>query len=207
MGVLAMRTPPLDVLDWGCGSAEYRPLIERLGHRYVGLDSEGAAADILADVHALPFEDGAFDHIITNAVLEHVANPFLAVCELARVMKPGAVFSGSVAFMEPHHYRSRFHLTADAVMDVLTYAGLRVQAIWPSETWLVFDSLARMHGPISGPSRQLFRLAGALERVIRQRHLHPRELRNGRWLRRKSAEEYADELLVVTGQVDFLASR
>ena len=95
LGILASRAAPLDVLDWGCGTAEYRPLIEALGHRYVGVDGAGSGADVLVDVHSLPFAPDAFDHVITNAVLEHVANPFLAMREVARVLKRDGIRRGA----------------------------------------------------------------------------------------------------------------
>ena len=208
LSILAERGGLLDVLDWGCGTAEYRPLITRvLGHRYVGVDSEGAGADVLTDVHALPFRDDSFDHVITSAVLEHVANPFLAVREVARVLRRDGIFSGSVAFMEPYHHRSYFHFSPDAVVHVLGTAGLRLEGMWPQEGWTVFESLAWMPGPVSGPTRLLLRWLGRLEKLVRVRHLHPREVRAHRWLRRRTPDELADELLTLTGQVDFVARK
>jgi SAM-dependent methyltransferase len=208
LSILAERGPLLDVLDWGCGTAEYRPLVtDVLRDRYVGVDRDGRDADVLTDVHVLPFRDASFDHVITNAVLEHTANPFVAVREVARVLKPGGVFSGSVAFMEPYHHRSYFHPSPDGVAHVMGTAGLDLEGLWPQETWTVFQSLADMPGPISGPTRLVLRWLGRWERLVRRRQLHPREMRAGRWMRRRTAEELAAELLTITGQVDFLARR
>jgi SAM-dependent methyltransferase len=207
LSILARRGGTLDVMDWGCGRGEYRPVVEGLGHRYVGVDVEGLDADVLADAHSLPFASGTLDHVITNAVLEHVANPFIAVAEVARLLKRGGVFSGSVAFLEPYHYRSHFHLSPDAVVHTLSSAGLRVDAIWPQENWTVFDSLASMPGPITGVGRRLLRLVAGFERATRRRFLHPREIRAGRWLRRKSDQQFRRELLTLTGQVDFVAMK
>ncbi len=208
LSILASRPGPLDLLDWGCGTAEYRPLVQDvLGHRYVGFDSEGVAADVLGDAHRLPFRSESFDHVLTNAVLEHVANPFVGIREVARVLRKGGVFSGSVAFLEPYHAHSYFHLTPDGVQHVLTTAGLRVEGLWPQERWTVFDSLAAMPGPVSGPSRWALRVIARLERFVRARELHPRALRTGAWLRRRPAEELDRELLMVTGQVDFCARK
>jgi SAM-dependent methyltransferase len=207
LALLAARRPPLDVLDWGCGTGEYRAPVEGLGHRYVGVDATGEAADVLADLHTLPFVSDAFDHLVTNAVLEHVSNPFVAVSEAARVLKPAGVFSGSAAFLEPYHHASRFHLSPDAIVEVFAFAGLRLEAIWPQEHWTVFDSLATMPGPVSSPARWLLRAAGGVDAVLRRRHWHPRERRHGRWLRRKSAAERRDEMLVTTGQIDFVARK
>lgn len=208
LAILARRPGPLDVLDWGCGTAAYRAVVrDVLGHRYVGVDVAGAGADVRADVHRLPFRARAFDHVITNAVLEHVADPVGAVREVARVLRAGGQFSGSAAFLEPHHHRSYFHLTSDGLVRVLTEAGFRVEAIWPQEGWTVFDSLAEMPGPVSGPSRWVLGRVAAFERWARARHLHPREIRAGRWLARKSPELRHAELLTLAGQIDFLACR
>ena len=195
------------VLDWGCGTGEYRALVTALGRRYVGVDVASAGADVRGDAHALPFRDASFDHVITNAVLEHVAEPFVAVREVARVLRPGGRLSGSVAFLEPHHYDSYFHLSPDAVVEVLTRAGLALEALWPQEHWLVFDSLAAMPGPITAPTRLGLRLLSGLERLLRSRHLHPRAIRSRRWLRRRDGAELRDEQLALTGQVDFLARK
>jgi SAM-dependent methyltransferase len=43
------------------------------------------------DAEALPFEDGRFDLIIANHILEHVLHPHQAVAEFARCLKPGGV--------------------------------------------------------------------------------------------------------------------
>jgi len=208
LAILAARHGRLDVLDLGCGGAEYRPLVrDLLGHRYVGLDRDGPEADVLADAHRLPFRSSSFDHVVSGAVLEHVAYPHVAVREVARVLRPAGRFSGSVAFLEPHHHASCFHLTADGLVHVLAAAGLDVVGVWPQEGWTVFDSLAEMHGPISGPTRWALKRLGALERRVRRRWWHPRERQAGRWLREKTVEELHAERLTLAGQIDFMAAK
>jgi len=208
LSILADRAGRLNVLDWGCGTAAYRvPVRDVLGHHYVGVDVDGADVDVRADVHRLPFRSATFDHVITNAVLEHVADPVAAVCEVERVLRPGGAFSGSVAFLEPHHQRSHFHLTADGVTHLFAVARLKLEALWPQGDWLVYESLATMPGPISGPTRWMLRRLGAFERVVGAWRLHPREMANRRWLRRKSPAERRAELMTITGQVHFLATK
>ena len=171
------------------------------------MDIEPPGADVIADAHRLPFLTASFDHVITNAVLEHVTNPENAVREIARVLRPGGVFSGSVAFLEPHHYRSHFHLTADGVQRVLTMARFRIDAIWPEEGWLFYDSFANMPGPVSTPTRWALRTLGRFERVLGSRYFHPRERRAGRWLKRKSLRDRHLELLAISGQIHFVAAK
>lgn len=48
-------------------------------------------AIIRADICSIPFEENTFDLILCSHVLEHVANDRLAMSELLRVMKPGAL--------------------------------------------------------------------------------------------------------------------
>lgn len=42
-----------------------------------------------ADVHRLPFADDSFDVVHAHQVLQHVADPVLALTEMARVCRPG----------------------------------------------------------------------------------------------------------------------
>ncbi len=208
LSILASRPGQLDVMDWGCGAAGYRaPIRDGLGHRYVGVDVEGAGADVLADVHLLPFRSEGFDHVITGAVLEHVASPILAAREVSRVLRRGGVFSGSTAFLEPYHLHSHFHLSPDGLMRVLESARFEVEGLWPQEGWTVFDSLAEMPGPVSTPTRWILRRLNRFERLIRARHLHPRAIRTRRWLRRREPHEIHADLLALTGQIDFLARK
>jgi SAM-dependent methyltransferase len=45
----------------------------------------------VADIHALPFEDGEFDVVHAHQVLQHVADPVGALREMARVTRPGGL--------------------------------------------------------------------------------------------------------------------
>ena len=49
---------------------------------------------LVADLLDLPFESGTFDAVVAQGVLEHVIDPFRAVAEMHRALKPhGLVFS------------------------------------------------------------------------------------------------------------------
>jgi SAM-dependent methyltransferase len=60
-------------------------------------------ADVYGDIHSLPFKDGAFDVVHSQAVFEHVADPFAAARELLRVTRPGGLVLTEVAFLQPLH--------------------------------------------------------------------------------------------------------
>ncbi|MGD1930046.1 MAG: class I SAM-dependent methyltransferase [Leptolyngbyaceae cyanobacterium] len=48
------------------------------------------------DIRRLPFADASFDAVIFAHVLEHMADPVATLCEMVRVLKPGAPLIGSV---------------------------------------------------------------------------------------------------------------
>ncbi len=81
------------VLDAGSldVNGTYRPLVEKRGGRYVGLDLvQGSNVDVVSpDPYCYPFPDGYFDVVLSGSVMEHVERPWLWVPELARVLKPG----------------------------------------------------------------------------------------------------------------------
>ncbi len=45
---------------------------------------------LAANIQALPFEDGSFDGAIANHMLYHVPDPARALCEVCRILRPGA---------------------------------------------------------------------------------------------------------------------
>jgi SAM-dependent methyltransferase len=129
------------VLDLGCGPRDQVHAVESLGCRYVGLDVSGDAADVLGDVHCLPFRQQTIDAVIGVAVLEHFRNPLLALREIVRVLKPGGVYIGSVSQGEPYH-DSYFHMTALGLLSCIAMTpGLRVVKLWPGR-----DTIAALAG-------------------------------------------------------------
>jgi SAM-dependent methyltransferase len=57
--------------------------------------------DVLADLHRLPFRDGAADSIVTTQTLEHLRDPRAFFLEVARVLRPG----GSLYATAPQGFR------------------------------------------------------------------------------------------------------
>jgi glycosyltransferase involved in cell wall biosynthesis len=87
--------PTARVLDMGCGSS---PLITLLGDDCIGIDTNESKLKFMRrrctssclnmDVRALAFKNDSFDHVVCIEVLEHVNDPWLAISELSRVLKP-----------------------------------------------------------------------------------------------------------------------
>ena len=130
-------------LDLGCGTALHRGVCEQAGFGYVGVDYRGSTAPVLADGHCLPFEEASFDFVIAIAVLEHVRYPFLFLHEVARVLNPGGIFIGTVAFLEPYH-ASYYHHSHLGLLNGLAFAKLEVVACGPVKSWSALRALAEM---------------------------------------------------------------
>ncbi len=157
--VIERCRPGTRLLDLGCGPRDQAAPAAHLGLRYIGVDVDSPRADLLADAHAVPFRPGSFELVLSYAVLEHLANPFVAVAEVARVLAPGGACFGAVAQGEPFH-ASYFHHTAWGLAEVLDAAGLELTRLWPS-----YDTL-RALGTMGGYPR-FWRLAlRALDGVV-----------------------------------------
>lgn len=158
----AWLQPDAKLLDLGCGPRDQYVPASHYRLRYVGVDYDSREADLLADAHAVPFRDGAFDAVLSYAVLEHLYNPQLALREVARVLRPGGVFFGAVSQGEPYH-QSFFHHTALGVLAVFEQAGFTIERLWPSYDTL--RALARM-GRYPRAIRLLIDAVDAIDRAL-----------------------------------------
>jgi SAM-dependent methyltransferase len=130
------KTPDAWMLDLGCGTRNFESICKEVtGFQYVGIDYAGDGPDLLADAHALPFKDHSFDFVLSIAVLEHLAFPDVAMEEAFRVLKPGGIFIGTVAFLEPFHMDSYYHMTHLGTARVLENAGFEIVAMAPNSGW------------------------------------------------------------------------
>jgi SAM-dependent methyltransferase len=94
------RIVSIDVSAESIAEAEVRT-------REAGLDNvEFRQADILA----LPFEPGTFDHVFVCFVLEHLPRPDVALAALKAVLKPG----GTLTIIEGDHGSAYFHPDSQA---------------------------------------------------------------------------------------------
>jgi SAM-dependent methyltransferase len=92
------------VLDVGCGIKPYEAIFAPFAASYVGVDPvENPRAEFRGSVEALPVEDGSFDVVLCNQVLEHCDDPAQAVRELRRVTAPGGRVLASTHGVMSYH--------------------------------------------------------------------------------------------------------
>ncbi len=68
---------------------KFRKMYAREAERYVTADLESPLADMHFDVQQIPLEDGSFDAVICNHILEHVEDDGRALKELHRILRRG----------------------------------------------------------------------------------------------------------------------
>ena len=84
------------ILDVGCGSGKLASFWSQNGHDIFGLDISDQALEFTrsqgvpvmkADVRRLPFNDGTFDLVYSDGLLEHFPDPEFILAELFRVSR------------------------------------------------------------------------------------------------------------------------
>ena len=127
----------VSALDVGCGDGKLSAIIaQTTGTQFTGLDSSAEALSrlpypgVLGDATSLPFEDGAFDSVITTDALEHMPDheEHIAWSELFRVARDWVMVA--VPFREEmldatsicnsceHAYHVNWHQRAYDIVDL-----------------------------------------------------------------------------------------
>ena len=99
-----------DILEFGCGAAQWSIALARLGARPVGLDLSDRQLQharrlmaeagvefplIHASAEAVPLPDGGFDIVFCDHGAMSFADPYRTVPEAARLLRPGGLFAFS----------------------------------------------------------------------------------------------------------------
>ena len=133
------------MLDLACGHAVHKGIIEHAGFEWVGADyDESRKASVLADAHALPFEDNTFECILSVAAIHLFRYPLVVMKEAHRVLKPNGLFLGTVAFLEPFHDGGFYHHTHLGAINSLRFGGFKVEKLAPSVQWSALTAQASM---------------------------------------------------------------
>jgi len=173
------------LLDVGCGEKPYEALFRPHVEAYVGVEHQGTFAETAAsktapdhyyDGERLPFDDGAFDTVVSFQVLEHTPDPEGLLREMARVTRRAGTLILTAPFSfrlheEPHDY---FRFTPHGLRFLCEKVGFDVASITARgglfslighklNTFLAFD-VAGAHDAAmdAGSSRQEKRQSGKL---------------------------------------------
>jgi len=100
---LAQR-PRVIVVGSGSRGSGAQELWECKDIEVVGVDVYASrTVSVVCDAHYLPFEDGCFEGVWVQAVLEHVVDPSQVVAEIHRVLKGNGIVYSEVPFMQHVH--------------------------------------------------------------------------------------------------------
>ena len=111
------------ILDLGCGDGQLSRRIVAAGANVLGVDASkemiAAARERWievehADAESLPFSDGVFDAVFSNAALHWMRNQDAMLDEVHRVLKPGSRF---VAEMGGHGNIAAIRVALTAVLE------------------------------------------------------------------------------------------
>ncbi len=117
-----LPTPPMRVLDLGCGEGRLSRDLKALGYEVVGVDrsptlvAAAHAADPSLEVHeadaaSLPFDDASFDLVVAFMSLQDIDDMVGAVGEAARILVAGGALC--LAIVHPLNSAGEFESRED----------------------------------------------------------------------------------------------
>ena len=183
------------ILDNGTGLGTYLEAMGRVNpdSQRVGLEIEHeravaalarADAIVLGVGESLPFANDSFDLILSNEVIEHVADDRAAVAEMARVARPGGrvvIFAPNRWYpVEQHgvYWRGEYHFGNTPLVNYLpnplrnrlaphvrTYTGRGLRALFDGLPLRLLHH-GRIFGGYDNIVRRSPRLGGAIRRAL-----------------------------------------
>lgn len=134
--------------NWHSDRYEWiRPLVEKVEYKVLDPVAE-YGADIVGDIHQLPFKDNEIDAYLCIAVMEHIENPHTAASEMYRTLKPGGYLFVYVPFLYPYHaergyYGDFWRYTEDSLRHLFKgFSSIEICNVRGAlETWIYLSPL------------------------------------------------------------------
>lgn len=122
------------VLDAGAGRSPYRRMFKHATYESADIAQTDGKLDYVCNLTDIPVEDGRYDRVLFNQVLEHVTDPPAVLAELYRVLKPGGqiLCSCPLSFHEHQKPYDYFRYTKYGLRYLFEQAGFEVTTL----TWL-----------------------------------------------------------------------
>ncbi|HIK39524.1 class I SAM-dependent methyltransferase [Thermoleptolyngbya sp. M55_K2018_002] len=130
----------LRLADVGGGRSPYFPFFASKTSEYLVVDLADALPlgemrpiqQRVGTAEDIPLGDSEVDIVLCNQVLEHVLDPSQAMREMARILKPGGYFIGSVphvspVHLEPHDYRRYTALGIKQLVQQQGYCDIHIE--------------------------------------------------------------------------------
>ena len=142
---------PYYVLDLGCGSGRHIKLFEKSLFYTVGQDY---IPDILKPIRSdtvcalaerLPFADNSFDFILAWGVLHYLNSKELklAILEIKRILKPAALFLGSIRSEQDTHLRKTLSQGDLAGGEALLFSKVEVYDLFSAFSGIRYGYISR----------------------------------------------------------------
>ena len=117
---LSAKTPRVLILGGSIVGNGLKELVEEPSIEVVESDvSFGPRTKVILDCHDIPYQDGSFDLVVIQAVLEHIVDPHKCVNEIERVLRNNGLVYAETPFMQQVH-GGKFDFTR------FTYSGHRL---------------------------------------------------------------------------------
>ena len=122
------------VLDAGAGRAPYARLFAHCRYEsadFCRVDKPYAEQTHICDLAAIPVEDGRYDAVIFNQVMEHLPEPGAVLAELHRVLKPEGklLYTGPFFYEEHEQPYDFFRYTRYGTRHLMEQAGFTVERL------------------------------------------------------------------------------
>jgi 2-polyprenyl-3-methyl-5-hydroxy-6-metoxy-1,4-benzoquinol methylase len=190
------------VLEVGCGRGGFAHLLASEGAKVCGVDFSASALQaaaarpqssrvaggsidwVQADAQHLPFDDRAFDIVISCEMIEHLPDPVAALREMARVCRPGGLlylttpnYLNLIGLYELYAAIIKKNLHSDFSQPLdRHYFFFQVRSMLRAAGWRIIDSDGTIH-QITVPGRdpvtlQFVEANRTIRRALRALALH-----------------------------------